>query len=85
MKKKILNMLVLSLFALFISLLFYFYFSDKNILNTNRSRSLSSLNFKLSLSNLPLLKNDTNNITDYATNNEKNKKKYNLFWNLIKN
>ena len=85
MSKKILNIIILSLFALFIFLLFYFYFSEKNILNTNKSRSLSSINFKVNLYNLPLLKSDTNNVTDKAENDEKNKKKYNLFWDLIKN
>jgi len=36
---------------------------------------------------LPLLKNDTNNIIEYKNDieNNKKKKKYNLFWKLIEN
>ena len=84
MNKKILNILTLLLFALFLISIFYFYFSEKNILNTNKSRSLSSINFKVDLSNLPLLKNDTINITYKPIKDNKDEKKYNLFWNLIK-
>tara|TARA_B000000460_G_C21481880_1_gene377419 strand:- start:947 stop:1087 length:141 start_codon:yes stop_codon:yes gene_type:complete len=36
---------------------------------------------------LPLLKNDTNNVIEYKNDieNNKKKKKYNLFWKLIEN
>ena len=62
-----------------------FYFSDKNIRETNKSRSLYSSELNKETQNLPLLKNDTNNIIEYIDDVEvykKKKKKY-TFWDLI--
>ena len=62
-----------------------FYFSDKN--KKNYYRSINSLNKKISLysSNLPLLKNDTNDVIEYVENKvSKDKKKY-QFWKLLEN
>jgi len=70
---------------LFIFLTGKFYFSDEN--EKNYYRSINSLNKKLSLysSNLPLLKNDTNDVIEYVENKvSKDKKKY-QFWKLLEN
>ena len=70
---------------LFIFLTGKFYFSDEN--KKNYYRSINLLNKKISLysSNLPLLKNDTNNVIEYVENKvSKNKKKY-QFWKLLEN
>ena len=75
------------IFTIFISLFLFFtikyYFSD---LNKKKSyRSLNSINEKLEIftSQLPILKNDSNNIIEYVEQtNDKKKKKYN-FWKLL--
>ena len=70
---------------LFIFLKIKFYFSDEN--KKNYYRSINLLNKKIiaySL-NLPLLKNDTNEVIEYVENKvSKNKKKYH-FWKLLEN
>ena len=73
-------------FLLFIILITNFYFSDKNIVATNKSRSSYSVEMNSNTINIPLLKNDTNNIIEYRSDIEdykKGKKKY-KFWDLIK-
>lgn len=85
MLKKIKNTLYLSSFFIFIILTTRFYFSDQNIRETNKSRSLYSVKLNNNTQNLPLLKNDTNNIIEYINDVEvykKKKKKY-TFWDLI--
>ena len=57
-------------------------FSEKNIIHINKSRSAYSKNYYI---DLPLLKNDTNNIIEYVEyQKDQNKKKYH-FWKLLKN
>ena len=85
MLKKIKNIFYLASFFIFIILTTKFYFSDKNIKETNKSRSLYSAKLNNNTQNLPLLKNDTNNIIEYINDIEiykKNKKKF-TFWDLI--
>ena len=85
MLKKIKNIFYLASFFIFIILTTKFYFSDKNIKETNKSRSLYLAKLNNNTQNLPLLKNDTNNIIEYINDIEiykKNKKKF-TFWNLI--
>ena len=85
MLKKIKNIFYLSSFFIFIILTTRFYFSDQNIRETNKSRSLYSVKLNNNTQNLPLLKNDTNNIIEYINDVEiykKNKKKF-TFWDLI--
>ena len=85
MLKKIKNIFYLSSFFIFIILTISFYFSDQNIRETNKSRSLYSVELNNNTQNLPLLKNDTNNIIEYINDVEiykKKKKKY-TFWDLI--
>ena len=70
---------------LFIFLTGKFYFSDEN--KKIYYRSINSLNNKIDLysSNLPLLKNNTNDVIEYVENKvSKDKKKY-QFWKLLEN
>ncbi len=70
---------------LFIFLSGKFYFSDQN--KKNYYRSVNSLEKKINIysSNLPILKNDTNDVIEYVENKvSKNKKKYH-FWKLLEN
>ena len=70
---------------LFIFLTGKFYFSDEN--EKNYYRSFNNINKKINTysSNLPLLKNDTDNIIEYVENKvSKDKKKY-RFWKLLEN
>ena len=85
MLKKIINIFYLASFLIFIILTVRFYFSDQNIRETNKSRAFYSVKIYNKTQNLPLLKNDTNNIIEYINGVEvykKNKKKF-TFWNLI--
>ena len=85
MLKKIKNIFYLASFLIFIVLTTRFYFSDQNIKATNKSRSFYSVKLNNNSQNLPLLKNDTNNIIEYINDIEiykKKKKKY-TFWDLI--
>ena len=85
MLKKLKNIFYLGSFFIFIFLITRFYFSDQNIRETNKSRSFYSVELNSNTQNLPLLKNDTNNIIEYIDDIEvykKKKKKY-TFWDLI--
>jgi len=87
MLSKIKNIFYIISFCIFISSIILYYFSDYNIKETNKFRSLYIINTKDNLDGLPLLKNDTKNIIEYKNDVEffkKKKKKY-KFWDLIKN
>ena len=77
MYKKIKNIFFLIVFFTFISLITKYYFSEQNIIFTNKSRSSYLSKINNSKNNLPVLKNDTNNIIIYISDLEdyKNKKK----------
>ena len=82
MLKNIKNIFYLGSFFIFIILTTKFYFSDQNIRKTNKSRSFYSAALNNNTQNLPLLKNDTNNIIEYLDDVEiykKKKKKYSFF------
>ena len=74
---KIKNISFLIIFFTFFFLVTKYYFSEQNIIFTNKARSSYSLSLDKK-NNLPVLKNDTNNIIVYKTDLEefkKNKKK----------
>ncbi len=80
------NIFPIITFIFFMTLIVIFYFSEENIIATNKSRSSYAYELKLDLKDLPLIKNDTNNIIEYSEDVEifkKNKKSY-IFWDLIK-
>ena len=85
MLKKIKNIFYLTTFFIFIILTTKFYFSDQHIKETNKSRSFYSEKLYSNVQNLPLLKNDTNDVIEYINNVEiyKKKKKKFTFWDLI--
>ena len=86
MLKKIKNIIYLFSFSIFIILIITFYFSEENMIRTNKTRSFYSLKQINELKDLTLLKNDTNNIIEHKDDVEiykKEKKKY-KFWDLIR-
>ena len=85
MFKKIINISFLISFITFIFLVTKYYFSEQNIILINKSRSSYSLMLSKYEINLPLLKNDTNNIIIYIDDLEefKNKRKKRIWENLI--
>ena len=87
MFKKTINIFFLISFFTFIFLVTKYYFSEQNLIFTNKSRSLYSLTLNKYEDNLPLLKNDTNNIIIYINDLEefKNKRKKRFWEKLISN
>jgi len=87
MHKKILNISFLLSFLFLIFLVTKHYFSQENVILTNKSRSSYSIMLNEENINLPLLKSDTNNIITYRDDIEnfsKERKKW--FWeNLFNN
>ena len=87
MFNKVKNLSFLVLFVLFIFSITRHYFSEQNVIFTNKSRTSYSLKLYDGKINLPILKNDTNNIIVYMNDLEdfkKNRKK--RFWEgLISN
>ncbi len=76
-------------FIVIISLFLFFtgkyYFSDENIKNSYRSYKNIDEKVKIYSKNLPLLKNDTENIIEYVKQTDKKKKKKFNFWKLLEN
>ena len=60
-----------------------YYFSDAN--KKNSFRSLNNIDKKINLhsQNLPILKNDTQEIIEYAKNTKNKKERSYFFWELI--
>ena len=78
------------LFFIVIIILFLFftgkyYLSNENIKNSYRSYKNIDQKIKDYSKNLPLLKNDTENIIEYVKQTEKKKKKKFNFWKLLEN
>jgi len=86
MNSKIKNILFYIIFTIFSLSILYYYFSDKNIINTNKSRTNYKINMRQNFEDIPLLKSDTIDIIEYSSDVEKykkNKKKY-KFFDLLK-
>ena len=85
MSKKIINIFFLVIFLVFLILISKYYFSEKNIILTNKLRSSYSTMSYDDNNYLPILKNDTKNIIIYIDDMENFKKKRKKrFWeNLI--
>ena len=76
------------LFYLIVVFLFLFfttkyYFSDENEKKFFTSFQLLNRNLDNYVSNLPLLKSDTENIIEYVESNVNQNKKTYYFWNLL--
>ena len=84
MYRKIKNIFFLIIFFNFVFFVTKYYFSEQNVIFTNKSRSsyLSTLN--VDKNNLPVLKNDTINIIVYRDDlDDLNKKKKKWFWEKL--
>ena len=84
--QKIISIFFLILVIIFFGSIFKYYSSNKNIKNKefNRNNFDQILNDKIS--NLPILKNDTDNVIEFndGFSNEIKNDKPRSFWNLLK-
>ena len=87
MYKKIKNIFFLIVFSSFFFLVTKYYFSEQHIIFTNKSRLSYLTKLSNDRNNLPVLKNDTNNIIIYMNVLEdfKYKKKKRIWEKLISN
>ena len=85
MLKELKYLLFLIVIVLFFFLSFKYYFSNENIKNSYRSYKNIDEKIKVYSENLPLLKNDTENIIEYVKQTDKKKKKKFNFWKLLEN
>ena len=84
MFRKIKNTLFLIIFSIFTFLVTKHYFSDENVIFTNKSRSSYALQVSIDNKSLPILKNDTNNIIIYKNDVEEfTKKRKKRFWEKL--
>ena len=85
MLKEIKYLIFIVIIALFIFFTGKYYFSNENIKNSYRSYKNIDQKIKDYSKNLPLLKNDTENIIEYVKQTDKKKKKKFKFWKLLEN
>ena len=84
MYSKIKNILALIIFFIFTFLITKYYFSEKNIILTNKSRSSYATIIYDKYNNLPVLANDTSNIIFYINDLESFKKqRKKRFWEKL--
>ena len=84
MYRKIKNTLFLIIFSIFTFLVTKHYFSDENVIFTNKSRSSYALQVNIDNKSLPILKNDTNNIIIYKNDVEEfTKKRKKRLWEKL--
>ena len=84
MFSKIKNTLFLIIFSIFTFLVTKHYFSDENVIFTNKSRSSYTLQVNIDNKSLPILRNDTNNIIIYNNGVEEfTKKRKKRFWEKL--
>jgi len=83
---KIINLFFLIIVFLFFFNIYKYYSSNKNIKNINLNRSNIEEIIKTKISDIPILKNDTNNVIEFNDSFDeeiKNNKKRS-FWDLLK-
>ena len=85
MLKEIKYFVFIVIISIFIFFTGRYYFSDENIKNSYRSYKNIDEKVKIYSKNLPLLKNDTENIIEYVKQTDKKKKKKFNFWKLLEN
>ena len=84
MYKKVKNLLFFISFLVFFMLVALYYFSEKNIIYVNKSRSYYSSEGNINYGDLPTLKNDTNDIVVYKNYlDEFKKKRKKRFWEKL--
>ena len=83
---KILNIIMFLLIIIFILSIFYYYSSNKNVDAKNYNRNNIDQILKEKIKDLPVLKNDTNNVIEFNNSLKdgikENKKR--SFWDLLK-
>ena len=78
------NVFFVAIFFTFLFLITKYYFSEKNKILTNKSRSSYELILNNGKKDLPVLKNDTNNVIVYVKDLENYKKKRKKrFWEKL--
>ena len=85
MLKEIKYLFFIIIITLFLFFTGKYYFSNENIKNSYRSYKNIDQKIKDYSKNLPLLKNDTENIIEYVKQTDKKKKKKFNFWKLLEN
>jgi len=87
MYKRIVNIIILICFSIFVIVVSKYYFSEENKIRTNRSRTAWLFTTNEDKSNLPLLKNDTDDVITYSDDIEmfKKKRKERIWESLISN
>ena len=85
MLKEIKYLIFIVIISLFLFFTGKYYFSDENVKNSYRSYKNIDEKVKIYSKNLPLLKNDTENIIEYVKQTDKKKKKKFNFWKLLEN
>ena len=85
MLKEIKYLIFIVIITLFLFFTGKYYFSNENIKNSYRSYKNIDQKIKDYSKNLPLLKNDTENIIEYVKQTDKKKKKKFNFWQLLEN
>ena len=83
---KFLNILMFFLIILFTFSIINYYSSVKNIKNKNFNRENIEKIQKSKIKNLPILRNDTNNVIEFnnSLESELKEEKKRSFWNLLK-
>ena len=85
MLKEIKYLTFIIIILLFLFFTGKYYFSDENIKNSYRSQKNIDDKIKIYAKNLPILKNNTNDIIEYVKQTDKKKKKKFNFWKLLEN
>jgi len=83
---KIINLFFVIIILLFFFNIYNYYSSNKNVKNINLNRSNIEEIIKTKISDIPILKNDTNNVIEFNDSFDeeiKNNKKRS-FWDLLK-
>ena len=83
---KVLNFIMFLLVISFIFLIFKYYSSNKNMTEKNYNRNNIDQIINNKITDLPILKNDTNNVIEFndGFSNEIKNDKPRSFWNLLK-
>ena len=84
--KKVISIFSLVLVLIFFLLTFKYYSSQKNIETRDFNRNNIDEIINMKITNLPILKNDTNNVIQFndGYSNEMKNDKPRSFWNLLK-
>ena len=85
MLKEIKYLIFIVIITLFLFFTGKYYFSNENIKKSYRSYKNIDQKIKDYSKNLPLLKNDTENVIEYVKQTDKKKKKKFNFWKLLEN